>query len=108
MIDWVGPSAIIGLLTVGGLYLGHMFTRKNNKDTLLLSSRDTLIEGLRKDLRETRERLDKIAETVDSQGEQIRKLQTREWSLKRYAVVLIDQVRHLGGEPPEPPSGFDL
>lgn len=108
MIDWVGPSAIIGLLTVGGLYLGHMFTRKNNKDTLLLSSRDDLIKGLRDDLRETRERLDKLAETVDSQGEQIRKLQTREWSLKRYAIVLIDQVKHLGGEPADPPAGFDL
>lgn len=108
MPEWLGPTAIIGLLTVGGLYLGHIFTRKNNKDTLLLSSRDTLIEGLREDLKETRQRLDKLAETVDSQGEQIRKLQTREWSLKRYAIVLIDQVRLLGGEPPDPPTGFDL
>ena len=108
MMEWIGPTAVIGLLSVGGLYLGHLFTRRNDKDTLLLSSRDTLIEGLREDLRETRQRLDNLAKTVDSQGEQIRKLQTREWSLKRYAIVLIDQVRLLGGEPPDPPSGFDL
>lgn len=108
MPEWLGPTAIIGLLTVGGVYLGHLFNRRNNKDTLLLSSRDDLIKGLRDDLRETRERLDKLAQTVESQGDQIRKLQTREWSLKRYAIVLIDQVRHLGGEPPDPPNGFDL
>lgn len=108
MPEWFTPTAVLGILTVGGIYLGHLFTRRNGKDTLLLSSRDSFIDGLREDLKETRQRLDKLTATVEAQGDQIRKLQTREWSLKRYAIVLIDQVRLLGGEPPDPPTGFDL
>ena len=104
MMEWIGPTAVIGLLTVGGLYLGHIFTRRNDKDTLLLSSRDAHIDDLREDLKETRERLDKLSETVTQQGEQIRSLQVREWSLKRYVATLIDFIRHHKLEPPEPPQ----
>ena len=113
-MEWIGPTAVIGLLSVGGLYLGHLFTRRNDKDTLLLSSRDTLIEGLREDLKETRQRLDNLAKTVDQQGEtitrqgeQIRSLQVREWSLKRYVATLVDFIRSHKLEPPEPPRDID-
>lgn len=114
MIEWLGPTAVIGLLTAGGLWLGHIFTRKNNKDTLLLSSRDSHIDDLREDLRDTRQRLNELAATVDrqgetihQQGEQIRGLQVREWSLKRYVAVLIDFIRRHQLEPPKPPPDID-
>lgn len=113
-MEWLGPTAVIGLLTVGGLYLGHIFTRRNDKDTLLLSSRDAHIDDLREDLKATRDRLDKLSETVNEQGEtitrqgeQIRSLQVREWSLKRYVATLIDFIRHHKLEPPEPPQDLN-
>lgn len=104
MIEWLGPTAIIGLLTAGGLWLGHIFTRRNNKDTLLLSARDDHIDDLREDLKETRDRLDGLAKTVDRQGEEIRVLQAREWSLKRYVSMLVDFIKQHNLDPPKPPD----
>ena len=108
MIEWIGPTAIIGLLTVGGLYLGHLFTRKSNKDTLLLSSRDEHIDDLREDLRDTRERLATIETTVQGQADRIKDLEVREWSLRRYVYALIDKIKSMGGEPPDPPNDLRL
>lgn len=108
MDDWLAPSVIIGLLGAGGLYLGHIFTRRNSRDTLLLASRDDHIADLREDLRETRARLDKIAATVEEQGQQIQDLKVREWGLRRYIHRLIDKIRDLGHEPPDPPPNLNI
>lgn len=108
MDDWLAPSVIIGFLGAGGLYLGHLFTRRNSRDTLLLASRDDHIDDLREDLRETRARLDRIAATVEEQGEQIQQLKVREWGLRRYIHRLIDKIRALGHEPPEPPPDLNI
>ena len=53
-------------------------------------------------------RLDKLDRTVQEQGEQIRHLQVQDWSLKRYIYPLIDRIRALGDEPPEPPPSLNL
>lgn len=115
MPEWIGPSAVIGLLTVAALFIGHLFTRRNNKDTLLMASRDNHIDDLREDVRLTKEdnkdlrsRLETIEETVSSQSTRIRDLEVREWSLRRYVYKLIDRIRELGGEPPEPPHDLQL
>lgn len=105
---WLAPGAIIGALTAVGTVVGIVFSRRNHSDTLLLSSRDEHIEDLRQDLRDTRDRLDKLDQTVQEQGEQIRHLQAQEWSLKRYIAILIDRIRALGSEPPEPPPSINL
>lgn len=106
--EWFAPGAIIGILTAAGAIFGVVFSRRNHSDTLLLSSRDDHIEDLREDLRDTRARLDRLAETVEEQGDQIRRLQVREWSLRRYVAVLIDKIRSLGHEPPDPPTDLNL
>jgi len=45
---------------------------------------------------------------VQEQAEQIRHLQVQEWSLKRYIYRLIDRLRALGDEPPDPPRDINL
>src|SRR5699024_11860941 len=108
MTELTATTAIIGLLTVGGLYLRQLITRKNNKDTLLLSSRDEHIDDLREDLRDTRERLATIETTVQSQQDRIKDLEVREWSLRRYVYALIDKIRALGVEPTVPPTDLTV
>lgn len=106
--DWYAPGALIGALTAIGTIIGMLFTRRSSTDTLLLASRDDHIDDLREDLRDTRDRLDRLAETVEVQGKQIHRLQVREWSLRRYVTVLIDKIRALGHEPPDPPADLNL
>lgn len=108
MNDWLAPSVILAAIGALATWAGVAFTRSNSKDTLLLASRDDHIGDLRADLRDTRERLDKLAVTVEQQGEQIRRLQVREWSLRRYVTVLTDRIRELGHEPPDPPHDLNL
>src|SRR5690606_5263715 len=102
------PGAVIAI--VGGIatWVGVVSTRSNGRDTLLLASRDDHIDDLREDLRETRARLDKIAATVEEQGQQIQDLKVREWGLRRYIHRLIDKIRDLGHEPPEPPPNLNI
>lgn len=108
MNDWFAPTAILTLLGILGTYVGLNFTRKNNKDTLLLSSRDEHIDDLREDLRDTRERLASIETTVQSQSKRIKDLEVREWSLRRYVYTLIDRLKALGEDPPAPPHDLQL
>lgn len=115
MNDWFAPTAILTLLGILGTYVGLNFTRKNNKDTLLLSSRDEHIDDLREDLRDMREQVSTLnqemksqAEEIKSQGEKIQRLQVQDWWLRRYIYDLLDRIRALGGEPPEPPKDLKL
>ena len=56
------------------------------------------------------ERLDETVQgqgkTIAEQGEHIRKLQNQEWTLKRFILRLMEKIKELGGEPPDPP--FDM
>lgn len=105
---WLAPGAIIGALTAVGTVVGIVFSRRNHSDTLLLSSRDEHIEDLRQDLRDTRDRLDKLDATVTRQGERIKQLEVQEWGLRRYVHRLRDFIKGLGETPPDPPSDLNL
>lgn len=115
MNDWLAPSVVLGAIGALATWAGIAFTRSNSKDTLLLASRDDHIEGLRKDLNETREELrqmridlQKQGQQISEQGEQISRLQIREWSLRRYVIVLRDFIVARGHEPPDPPHDISL
>lgn len=101
MLEWLAPTAILGTLGVISVFIGRLFTRRNDKDTLLLASRDSFIDDLR-------ERLEAVESKVEKQEEKIRDLQNREWGLRRYVQRLIDFIRANDLHPPDPPTDINL
>lgn len=115
MNDWLAPAAIIAVLGALGTWGGVIFSRRNNKDTLLLASRDNYLDRMSADLKETNDRLDKtiarveaLSATVAEQEEKIRVLEDREWHLRRYITTLVDFIRGHNLTPPGPPTNLRL
>ena len=101
MLEWLAPATLISLLGALSVFIGRLFTRHNDKDTLLLASRDSFIDDLR-------ERLETVESKVEKQEEKIRDLQNREWGLRRYVQRLIDFIRANDLHPPDPPTDINL
>lgn len=101
MPEWLAPATLISLLGALSVLIGRLFTRRNDKDTLLLASRDSFIDDLR-------ERLEAVESKVEKQEEKIRDLQNREWGLRRYVQRLLDFIRANDLHPPDPPTDINL
>ncbi len=115
MLEWLAPTAVIGLLGAASVFIGRLFTRRNDKDTLLLASRDSFIDDLREEIKDTRERLGTVettmqaqSERLDTQAKQIHDLQTRNWGFRRYIQLLVDFIRANDLHPPDPPTDINL
>ncbi|WP_350269309.1 hypothetical protein AAFP32_11970 [Brevibacterium sp. CBA3109] len=113
--DWIPAGVAVAFITGIISIYGVRQNRKTATETNKLNESDALIKNLSAEVKRQDGRLDKLeetilrqGETIDDQGEQIRRLQTREWSLRRYIYRLIDWGRALGGEPPEPPTDLNL
>ena len=108
MPEWLPPTIAVAVITlIGTLVVGAM-TRQTAKETNEINESDRLIQNLAAEVERQDARLDKLDQTVQEQGEQIRHLQIQEWSLKRYIYRLLDRIRALGDEPPEPPPSLNL
>ena len=108
MPEWLPPTIAVAVITLIGTLVGVAMTRQTAKETNEINESDRLIQNLAAEVERQDARLDKLDQTVQEQGEQIRHLQAQEWSLKRYIATLIDRIRALGGEPPEPPPSVNL
>lgn len=108
MPEWLPPTIAVAVITLIGTLVGVAMTRQTAKETNEINESDRLIKNLAAEVERQDARLDKLDQTVQEQGEQIRKLQAQEWSLKRYIYRLVDRIRALGGEPPEPPEDLNL
>lgn len=115
-IDAWMPAIVVAALTGVVAWIGHLYRRWSDRDTnlvqtdqLKLQARDAHIDDLRELLKEQAGKIAAMEARVaaqdakiDSQGEQIRKLQVSDWALRRYVYRLIDFIRSHGLEPPEP------
>ena len=108
MPEWLPPTIAVAVITLIGTLVGVAMTRQTAKETNEINESDRLIQNLAAEVERQDARLDKLDRTVQEQGEQIRHLQVQEWSLKRYIATLIDRIRALGSEPPEPPPSANL
>ena len=108
MPEWLPPTIAVAVITLIGTLVGVAMTRQTAKETNQINGSDRLIQNLAAEVERQDARLDKLDRTVQEQGEQIRHLQVQEWSLKRYIATLIDRIRALGSEPPEPPPSVNL
>ena len=108
MPEWLPPTIAVAVITLIGTLVGVAMTRQTAKETHEINESDRLIQTLAAEVERQDARLDKLDRTVQEQGEQIRHLQVQEWSLKRYIAPLIDRIRALGSEPPEPPPSVNL
>ena len=108
MPEWLPPTIAVAVITLIGTLVGVAMTRQTAKETNEINESDRLIQNLAAEVERQDARLDKLDRTVQEQGEQIRHLHVQEWSLKRYIATLIDRIRALGGEPPEPPPSVNL
>lgn len=108
MPEWLPPTIAVAVITLIGTLVGVAMTRQTAKETNEINESDRLIQNLAAEVERQDERLDKLDEKVQEQGEQIRHLQIQEWSLKRYIYRLLDRIRALGDEPPEPPPSLNL
>lgn len=106
MLEWLAPATLISLLGALSVFIGRLFTRHNDKDTLLLASRDSFIDDLRERLETVESKVEKQEEIIKSQGEKIRQLEASEWSLRRYAIRLIEYIRGNNLVPPTPPANI--
>ena len=108
MPEWLPPTIAVAVITLIGTLVGVAMTRQTAKETNEINESDRLIQNLAAEVERQDARLYKLDRTVQEQGEQIRHLQVQEWSLKRYIATLIDRIRALGSEPPEPPPSVNL
>lgn len=108
MPEWLPPTIAVAIITVIGTIVGVVMTRRTAKETNEINEADRLIQNLATEVERQDARLDKLDTTVQAQGEQIRHLQVQEWSLRRYIYRLIDRIRALGEEPPDPPDDLKL
>lgn len=106
--DWIPVGIVVAAITVLGTIYGVRQTRKTAQETNKVNESDALIKNLAAEIERQDGRLDLLDQKVQQQGEQIRRLQAQEWSLRRYIYRLLDRLRTLGEEPPEPPAGLDL
>lgn len=108
MPDWMPPTIAVAVITVIGTIIGVAMTRRTAKETNHINSAGDLIKNLAAEVERQDARLDKLDAKVAEQGEKIRHLQVQEWSLRRYIYRLLDRLRALGEEPPEPPHDLNL
>lgn len=106
--DWIPAGVAVALITGIISFYGVRQNRKTATETNKLNASDSLMKNLADEIKRQDERLDKLDQKVQEQGQKIKHLEQREWSLRRYIYRLIDRIRALGEEPPEPPSGIEL
>ena len=112
-------AAVMGSSVLAAIVTAFVNSKRNKSqsETEARAQRTAEFDALAKNLSEEINRQDKKIEQLDSkvqgqgetiaeQGEHIRKLQAQEWTLKRYIYRLIEKIKELGEEPPEPP--FDM
>lgn len=115
MPDWLPAAVAVAVITFVGTLVGIAMTRRTAKETNEINEADSLIKNLSAEVQRQDERLDRLDErvqrqdnTITQQGTQIRQLEANEWSLRRYVHKLIDKIRALGHDPPEPPRDLNL
>lgn len=106
--DWIPAGVLVALITVVGTIYGISKTRQSAKEANEIAEADMLIRNLSQQVQTLNERADKTDAKLSEQAAQIRKLQQADWSLRRYIYRLIDRLRALGEEPPEPPPDLNL
>lgn len=113
--DWIPAGVAVAFITGVISIYGVRQNRKTATETNKINQSDLLMKNLADEIKRQDERLDKLDQkvqaqgsTIESQGQKIKHLEQREWSLRRYIYRLIDRIRALGEEPPEPPSGIEL
>ena len=112
-------AAVMGSSVLAAIVTAFVNSKRNKaqSETEARAPRTAEFDALAKNLSEEINRQDKKIERLDEtvqgqgatiaeQGDHIRKLQAQEWTLKRYIYRLIEKIKELGGEPPEPP--FDM
>ena len=112
-------AAVMGSSVLAAIVTAFVNSKRNKaqSETEARAQRTAEFDALAKNLSEEINRQDKKIERLDEtvqgqgatiaeQGDHIRKLQAQEWTLKRYIYRLIEKIKELGGEPPEPP--FDM
>lgn len=104
--DWIPAGVAVALITGVITIYGVRQNRKTSTETNKLNESDSLIKNLAAEVQRQDGRLDMLDQKVQEQGEQIRRLQAQEWTLKRFIVRLMEKIKELGGEPPDPP--FDM
>ena len=115
MPDWMPPALAVGIITVLGTIVGVVLNRKTAREINEINESDTLIKNLSAEVKRQDSRLDsmdaKIAEQdrrIAEQGEQIDYLRYQERSLRWYVHRLMERIRSLGHEPPDPPADLKL
>lgn len=106
--DWIPAAVLVALITLAGGIYATKKTRQSAKEANEINEADMLIKNLSADVKHLRERADKTDAKLTEQAAQIRQLQQADWSLRRYIYRLIDRIRALGEEPPEPPADLNL
>lgn len=98
--DWIPAAIVVALITGTVSIYGVRQTRKTTKETNRVNEADRLIQNLAAEVARQDGRLDQLDKKLQEQGEQINRMQAREWSLIRYIYRCIDRFRALGEEPP--------
>lgn len=106
--DWIPAAVLVALITGAVTFYGVRKTRQSAKEANEINEADMLIKNLSADVKALRERADNTDQKLNEQAAQIRQLQQADWSLRRYIYRLIDRIRALGEEPPEPPADLNL
>lgn len=106
--DWIPAAVVVALITGFGTVYGIRQNRKTAVETNKVNESDALIKNLSAEVKRQDGRLDKLEETIEAQGEQIRNLQTREWGLRRYVQRLIDFIKSNDLHPPDPPHDLNI
>lgn len=113
--DWIPAGVAVALITGIISFYGVRQNRKTATETNKINESDSLMKNLADEVRRQDERLDKLDQkvqvqgsTIESQGQKIKHLEQRDWSWRRYVTILIDRLKSLGEEPPQPPHDLQL